>query len=160
MRVLPVHQDEGLSEFVEFPWAIYRDDPIWIPPLREQVFHELSGASAFSRYGRTRLFLCEEGGRVAGRIAAIVNPKLVDRNGSLLGQLGYFECIDDTAVAESLIGAGIEWLKSAGVREVIGPMNGGAHRSHRFLTRGFDREPFLFEPRNPRYYPRLFEQCG
>jgi hypothetical protein len=39
-------------------------------------------------------------------------------------------------------------------------MNGGAHRSHRFMTRGFDRDPHLFEPRNPPYYPALFEQCG
>jgi GNAT superfamily N-acetyltransferase len=39
-------------------------------------------------------------------------------------------------------------------------MNGGAHRPHRFQVAGFERDPFLFEPRNPPYYPALFEACG
>ena len=160
MRILPVDNREGLAEFIEFPWTIYADDPLWIPPLREQVFHELSGATAFSRYGRRQLFMCEADGQLVGRLAALVNPKLVDRNGNVLGQLGYFECIDDSVVAANLFGAGMEWLRSQGIGDVLAPMNGGAHRSHRLLTRGFDLEPFLFEPRNPSYYPKLFERCG
>jgi hypothetical protein len=56
--------------------------------------------------------------------------------------------------------AGMDWLRSQGARQVLAPMNGGAHRTHRLLIRGFDRTPFLFEPRNPPYYPRLFERCG
>jgi hypothetical protein len=39
-------------------------------------------------------------------------------------------------------------------------MNGGAHKTHRLMTRGFDRDPFLFEPRNPPYYPTLLAQTG
>jgi hypothetical protein len=160
MRILPVHEEKELAEFVEFPWAIYAADRLWIPPLREQVFFELSGSAVFSRYGRSRLFLCEADGRLAGRIAALVNPRLVDDAGNVIGQLGYFECIDDAAIALGLVEAGIEWLRSQGAREVLAPMNGGAQRSHRLMTRGFDLEPFLFEPRNPVYYPHLLARCG
>ena len=160
MTIVPVSAGNGLTEFIEFPWTIYAGDPMWIPPLREQLFFELSGASAFSRYGRFQLFVCEVDGRLAGRIAALVNPRLTDRSGQVLGQLGYFECVDDPSIAAALINAGLDWLRAQGARDVIGPMNGGAHRSHRFLTRGFDREPYLFEPRNPAYYPTLFERCG
>ena len=39
-------------------------------------------------------------------------------------------------------------------------VGGWAHRLHRFMVRGFERAPFLFEPRNPPYYPRLFEANG
>jgi hypothetical protein len=160
IKIVRADGSDGLAQFMDFPPTVYRGDPFWIPPLREQILHELSAASVFSRYGRFQLFMCEANGRMAGRIAALVNPKLVDRHGSVLGQLGYFECIDDTSVAAALIDAGLDWLGSQGAREVLAPMNGGAHRAHRLLTRGFDEEPFLFEPRNPRYYPRLFEQCG
>src|SRR5262245_24308791 len=160
MKILPVQDRDGLAEFIEFPWKVYANDPSWIPPLREQVFFELSGASAFSRYGRHQLFLCESDGQLAGRIAAVINPKLVDGTGNLFGQLGYFECIDDSGIAAALVEAGIGWLRTQGAHQVLGPMNGGAHRLHRFMTRGFDRSPFLFEPRNPPYYPKLFEQCG
>lgn len=160
MRIIPLHERDGLAEFIEFPRTVYRDDPMWIPALREPVFQEISGGSVFSRYGRFQLFTCEANGRTAGRIAALVNPRLVDRDGSVFGQLGYFECVEDSAIAAGLIDAGLDWLRAQGARQVLAPMNGGAHRAHRFLTRGFDRKPFLFEPRNPPYYPQLFEQCG
>ena len=158
--IFRLSDDRRLAEFVEFSWTVNSGDRLWVPPLRERVFHELSGRSVFSRYGRFQLFLCEADGRIAGRIAALVNPRLLDSSGHALGQLGYFECVDDPAIASALIGAGIDWLQAQQVQQVIAPMNGGAHRAHRFLTRGFDRAPFLFEPRNPPYYPALFEQCG
>ena len=160
MTIVPVRSQEGLSEFIEFPWTVYAGDPSWVPPIREQVLFDLAGASAFSRYGRFQPFVCEQNGRVVGRIAALVNPRLLDRSGAVLGQLGYFECLDDRGTAAALVGAGLEWLRAQGAREVMGPMNGGAHKSHRLMTRGFDTEPFLFEPRNPPYYPALFEACG
>ena len=160
MKILPVSDGNGLTEFIEFAWTISGSDPMWMPPLRELVFRDMSGAGAFGRYGKTQPFLCEADGRIAGRIAALVNPRVVDDSGAVFGQLGYFECVNEPAVAAALIDAGLGWLKAQGVRQVFGPMNGGAHRTHRFLTRGFDRAPFLFEPRNPPYYPTFFERAG
>ena len=160
IRIVGLGDDRRLAEFVECSWTVNSRDPLWVPPLRERVVYELSGRSAFSRYGRFQLFLCEADGRIAGRIAALVNPRLLDSGGRALGQLGYFECVDEPEVASALIGAGIDWLQAQQLHQVVAPMNGGAHRAHRFLTRGFDQAPFLFEPRNPPYYPALFERCG
>jgi hypothetical protein len=160
MKISPVVDRDGLAEFVEFPRTIYADDPSWVPPLREQVYRELTDHSAFARYARKQLFVCEDEGRIAGRIAALVNPRLVSATGEVMGQLGYFECVNDASIASALVDAGIDWLRAQHVKHVIGPMNGGAHRAHRLMTRGFDRPPYLFEPRNPAYYPRLFERCG
>lgn len=160
IRIVPLGDSRRLAEFIEFSWTVNSGDRRWVPPVRERVFHELSGRSVFSRYGRFQLFVCEANGRIAGRIAALVNPRLLDRSGLALGQLGYFECLDDPAIASALIGAGIDWLQAQQVQQVIAPMNGGAHRAHRFLSGGFDQAPFLFEPRNPPYYPALFERCG
>ena len=39
-------------------------------------------------------------------------------------------------------------------------MNGGVHLAHRLLVYGFEHAPFLLEPRNPRWYPALFEAAG
>jgi hypothetical protein len=152
-------QNKDLPEFIEFAWSIYSNDPLWIPPLRESLLRELSGASAISRRWRIQPFLCKIDGAVRGRIAALINPTLIDRDGVPIGQLGYFECVDDPRIAEALVDAGIEWLRKQGAQEVLAPINGGAHRLYRLLVCGFDRTPFLFEPRNPAYYPRLFEHC-
>ena len=102
---LSVSDRDGLAEFVEVPWTVYRDDPLWVPPLREQVYSELSGGNTSARYGRIRPFLCEADGRIAGRIAASINPRLVDANGAVFGQLGYFECVNEPAIASALIGS-------------------------------------------------------
>src|SRR2546430_17312762 len=107
-----------------------------------------------------RLSLCTEGGRVRGRAAASVNRRLRDATHAPIGQVGFFEAEDDDAVAKSLLDAALAWLGGEGARSAWGPMNGGGHPAHRLMTKGVEPAPFLFEPRNPPYYPRLFEACG
>ena len=47
ITIVPVHAQDGLTEFVNLPSTLYGDDPSWIPPLRQQVLHELSEAECF-----------------------------------------------------------------------------------------------------------------
>lgn len=138
MRTVPT---DRVDAFIELAWTLNRHHPWWVPPLRAQLQRELVG---------WKLFQCGD----AGKIAAFIDPRLP------VGQIGFFECVDDPAVAQSLFEAACRWLRDQGIREVWGPMNGGAHRLHRLMTRGFERPPFLFEPRNPPHYPRLFEANG
>jgi hypothetical protein len=133
-----------LEAFVELPFALHASDPLWVPPLRQVVTGEL-----LSPRLERQLFLHGE----EGRIAALLHPQLP------FGQLGYFEAATEDA-ARSLIAAGLEWLRGRGVKQAVGPMNGAAHRLHRFLVGGFERKPFLFEPRNPPEHPRWFESAG
>lgn len=155
MRTLAV-TDDRLDDFVALARRLHGDDPTWVPPLEAVLRRGLAGQHAFGRYGRQRLFLCEDGaGRVVGRVAAIVNPRLPG-----VGQVGHFEAVDDDEVARGLLDAATAWLAEQGARQVWGPMTGGAHRAHRFMVAGFDRPPFLLEPRNPASYPRLFERQG
>jgi hypothetical protein len=149
-----------LDDFINLSWLINQADPRWIPPIRARLQQELTGADAFGKYGRLQLFGCESNGKLTGRLAAIVNPRLLDSDGHPVGQVGYFEAIDDVEVAGVLFDSAFAWLRAEGARQVWGPMNGGAHRTHRFMTAGFDQDPFLFEPRNPPYYPRLFQHHG
>ncbi|MCO5165365.1 MAG: GNAT family N-acetyltransferase [Planctomycetes bacterium] len=145
-----------IAEFLRLARDLHAADPGWVPPLDGPLLLELTGRHAFGRYGRQRLLLCEDGaGRALGRVAAVVNPRLPG-----LGQVGHFEAVDDDEVARALLDAASAWLREQGAREVWGPMTGGAHRPHRFMTAGFERPPFLLEPRNPSSYPRLFERQG
>lgn len=155
MRAVPVGVDQ-LSGFIELTWQLAGEDPHFVPPLRAQLELELGGRSAFFRHGRLQMFQCGH----LGRIAALIDPRLTDESGTPIGMVGYFECVDDERVAAALMDSSFAWLSSRGARRALGPMNGGAHRLHRLLVRGFDRAPFLFEPRNPAYYPRLFAACG
>ncbi len=149
----------ALGDFIELPFLL-PPEPRWIPPLRSSVQAELDGTSAFFRYGRAQAFLASAGGRAVGRVAALVNGRLGDPGGAPIGQVGYFECIDDADTARALFASAFHWLRAAGARSVLGPMNGGVHRQHRLMVAGFERSPFLLEPRNPPHYPRLFLEAG
>jgi len=123
---------------------------------------ERATRSAFGRYGRFQFFVGRRDGRAVAKLAAIVNPRLVDAAGAPIGQIGWFEHTDGDGGEDlgALFEAAFAWLRSAGATQAIGPMNGGAHLQHRFMTRGFDRAPFLLEPRNPAHHPRLFAMQG
>ncbi len=159
MPVEPVGPS-ALDAFIELPFSLHADDPAWVPPLRQSIRTELDGSSPFFRYGRAQAFVTSLAGHLRGRIAALMNDRLVEADGAPIGQVGYFECVDEPDVARDLFAAAFDWLRAAGARRVIGPMNGGVHRSHRLLVRGFERSPFLLEPRNPEHYPRRFAEAG
>ncbi|MGO8992258.1 MAG: hypothetical protein ACLQVI_02945 [Polyangiaceae bacterium] len=151
---------ERIGEAIDLGIAIGGHEPGFVKPLRQPLEAELAGKSAFGRYGTMELFGVERDGRLVARAAAIVNPRLVDAGGAPLGQVGYFESENDAEVARALFDAVFASLRARGARQAVGPMNGGAHRAHRFMTQGFERAPFLFEPRNPAFYPTLFDAAG
>ncbi|MHC4392652.1 MAG: hypothetical protein ACYS22_15240 [Planctomycetota bacterium] len=157
LTVVPAEGDR-FETFLSLPARIRGDDPGWVGSLSEAG--ELASEGAFARHADRHLLVCERNGEAVGRIAAIVNPRVRDTSGAVVGQLGYFEAIDDENVAAALIDAAIAWVAPRGAREVWGPLNGGSHRSHRLMTHGFQSAPFLFEPRTPPYYVRHFEQSG
>ena len=150
----------NLERFVDLPRRVYADDPRWIEPMRESVAADLVGKSAFRAYAGLQAFVAMDGDEVVGRCAALLNPRLLAADGTPLGQVGHFESIDDRQAARALFAAAFDWLRARGARFASGPMNGGAHRAHRLLVEGFEQEPFLLEPRNPPYYPRLFADSG
>ena len=33
IEVLPVQTKKDLNDFIKLPWKIYKNDPLWVPPL-------------------------------------------------------------------------------------------------------------------------------
>jgi len=150
-------------EFIEFGYSLYRDDARWIPPFRRTIARQLSpGYFMHRKPGNDHLnFLARQGGRVVGRASAMVNAALKDADGTAVGTVGFFECVEDPSVAASLLDAARDWLRSEhGIGRIWGPMNFDIWHGYRFLTRGFGEEPFYGEPANKPYYPDYFERYG
>ena len=149
-----------IGDFLDFPDRIYRDDKKYVPPLKKSVLNQLDmNRNPFFEYGSAKYFLARSGDEVLGRIAAFRNPQM-DKNETKVGTVGFFESINDRAVADGLLNAAIDWLKSKDCNEVWGPMNSSIWNSYRFKIDFLDEEPFVGEPYNPEYYPQLFEQFG
>lgn len=159
MNVVQI-KTERLSEFIAVARRVHAHDPAWIPPLTQPLLSELAEQETHSSRIKQALYLCVVGGQHVGRVGAFMNPRLLGADGRPVGQIGYFECVEDYDAALALIETACHWLSAQGASEVWGPMAGGAHRPHRFMTAGFQQTPFFLEPRNPPYYPVMFERSG
>jgi hypothetical protein len=109
--------------FVDLAWAVYKDDPAWVPPLKDEV-HGLitSGKNPWFEHARAQLWLAERGGRVVGRISGQVDKLVQDHMGAGTGQWGMFEALDGEAAA-ALIATAEDWLRVQGVTRALGPFS-------------------------------------
>jgi len=151
------------SRYLELCRDLYRRDRRWIPPLERSVRAQFSPDFAFYRRAGNahRHFLATAGGRPLGHVSAFVNADLRDLDGTPVGAVGFFECIDDYPVASDLLGAARAWLEAEhGRRRVWGPMKFDIWHGYRMMTHGFDTEIFFGEPYNQPYYAALFERAG
>ncbi len=150
------------KQFIRFPWAIYRDDPHWVPPLLMERQDFLNPAkNPFFDHAEVRLFLARDAaGALVGRIAGIVNHNHVARHGEKAGFFGLFESVDSQEVASALFDAAAGFLRSKGMEVMRGPENMSINDDIGLLVKGFDRPPFVMMPHNPPYYERLVDAYG
>jgi len=85
-----------MKEFIRFPYKLYKDDSIWIPPLRidEKKKFTLKGNPMLS-HCECQHFLLMQNGKVAGRISAFIDRLALEHWKQPVGLFGSFECIDD-----------------------------------------------------------------
>ncbi len=147
--------------FVRMMWDIYRDDPNWVPPLemdRMKLIDEKK--NPFYSHADTAWWLAERDGEIVGRIAAIVNHNYNQAQNEKAAFFGFFECINDSAVARSLFQTAEKWSKERGMNVIYGPANPSSNDEYGLLIEGFERPPVLLMTYNPPYYATLIEQNG
>jgi GNAT superfamily N-acetyltransferase len=159
--VKPVSSRRERKLFLQFPWELYRGDPNWIPPLRDNQ-KEAVGYTRQPFYERNSVqtFLAHRGGEVCGRIAGVVNVGHIERHNDPRGFFGFFECRDDQEAANALFDAVRRWLAIQNIHCLRGPTNPSQNYELGTLIDGFDSPPTFMMTYNPPYYPRLLENYG
>src|SRR4051794_13637363 len=98
--ISPVSGKSDLKAFVDLPWAIYADDPAWVPPLKGEVYELLTpGKNPFFEHADAQFFLARRGGKVTGRISAHIDHLALEMSpeqgmGPGTGNFGLFEAMD------------------------------------------------------------------
>lgn len=152
---------QDLVEFVDLPFSLYRDQPLWIPPLKNQELELISpDRHPFWQTARRELFIAYRDNRPAGRIAAIIDSKYNAYAGEKCGSFGFFECENDRATASALLNAAGAWLADSGMTFLRGPFNPSMNYTCGTLVQGFELAPALMMPWNPDWYPALLENWG
>ncbi|HNS52863.1 MAG TPA: N-acetyltransferase [Anaerolineae bacterium] len=161
VRIVPVTSDNQRRTFASFPWRLYRDDPNWVPYIFGDRVKLLDPARhPFWEHAEGQLFLALRGEEVVGTISAHINHRHNEVHKDKVGFFGFFEVLDDRAVAEALLSEAAAWLRARGMDAIRGPENPSQNEESGLLIDGFDLPPVIMMTYNPRYYQGLIEQAG
>lgn len=149
-----------LNIFIKFPLSLYKNDGFYIPQLTMDMKTHFGKKNPFLKQADVKFFLALKDGKVAGRIASIINPDHIKIHDEKAGFFGFFECINDRAVSDALLNKVCDELKSQGMEIMRGPMNFSTNEECGFLIEGFDVSPMLMMPYNPPYYNDLMADFG
>ena len=160
MDIKVVESRRDLRKFIHFPYQLYRDDPVWVPPLRSEQQAQFNPAkNPMLAHCETQLFLLLDGKRVVGRCSAFIDRLAVDYWAEPIGLFGSFECVDDVDGAHLLLESAREWLAAKGMKAMRGPWS-FASQEWGLEIEGSHRPPVILAPHNPPYYADYFESFG
>ncbi len=161
VEIKVVESRSDLKKFVKFPFEIYKNDPMWVPPLiRDDIELFNPKKNPAYEYSETCLFMAYKDGNPVGRIAAILNHGANKKYGTKNLRFGWFDTIDDYEVTEALLKAAENWGKEKGMETITGPHGFTDLDPEGMLVEGFDQLPTISVYYNYPYYPGLVEKYG
>jgi GNAT superfamily N-acetyltransferase len=161
VEVSSVSGGRDLKAFIDLPFRLHANQPLWVPPLKlERRLFLNRRMNAYFSHGEAEYFLARRDGRVVGRITAQVNHAFDDYQKKNWGWFGFLEFEDDPEVLAALLDAAEAWLRDRGKERMVGPACFAMNDESGVLIEGFELRPMLVQPWNPRYYPERLEQAG
>lgn len=161
LEIIPVVNSQQLDAFIRFEWEIYQGDPYWVPPTRSELKKKLSRETGpFFKTSDLQLYLAKDGKRILGRIAAIRNQPHLDVHDDSVGFFGFFECVDDTAVAGALLEVAEDWLVEQDLCVCRGPADFSIYDPAGVTVDGHAMRPGVGMAYTPAYYAKLLEENG
>ena len=160
MDIYEVDTNHDLRNFIEFPYHLYRLDPVWVPPLRSEQKAQFNPKSnPFLEHCEWQLFLLKDQGKITGRIAAFIDNVAIDFWRERIGLFGYFECIKEIGASALLLNAAKDWLKRKQCTRMRGPWS-FVSQEWGMVTEGFSPSPVIMAPYNPPWYNDYMTSFG
>ena len=161
IEIRPVENKRQLETFIQFHYDLYRGDPYNVPNLYSDEVATLSpyvkDKNAAFEFCDVKYFLAYKEGRVAGRVAAIINRHYNEQWQRPAVRFGWIDFIDDTDVSRALLKAVEDWGREQGMKEIIGPLGFTDMDPEGMLTHGFDQLGTMATSYNYPYYPKHME---
>ncbi|MDE2017187.1 MAG: GNAT family N-acetyltransferase [Hyphomicrobiales bacterium] len=159
--VREVNAVKDFTRFIDVPHLVYRGDPDWVPPLRDEARKMFDRAkNPFFKHAEGAFWIAERDGRPVGRICASVNRLHLDLHKDGQGNFGALEAIDDPDVFASLLKTAEDWLRARGLAKAVGPYTVSVNDEIGVLIEGFGAKPSLMMAHSPRHYAPRLEAAG
>ncbi len=160
LTVRSVENKADKKAFVNLAWDVYRDDPAWVPPLKDEVHGLITpGKNPWFEHATAKLWLAERDGKVVGRISAQVDDLVQEHMAKGTGQWGMLECLDGEAAAV-LIATAEDWLREQKMTSALGPISLSIWDEPGLEIEGFDEPPTAMMGHHKPEYRAWIEAAG
>lgn len=156
-----VKSDNELMEFIRFPMDLYKNNKNFVPSLitdEKQIWNKKENPAL--QYSEARQFLAYKNGKIAGRIAVIINKKEEAELGIRKVRFGWIDFIDDGEVSKALIETAVNFAKENNISKIEGPMGFTNLDKAGMLVHGFEEIATMIGIYNFDYYPKHLENLG
>ncbi|OGV52695.1 MAG: hypothetical protein A2X49_16640 [Lentisphaerae bacterium GWF2_52_8] len=149
------------DSFLNLPFDLYKGVGNWTPRPADDTVRLLDPArNPYWRQAERELFVAFKDGKPVGRIVAVDDREFNTTHNTNLGFFGFFECVEDLAVARTLFSSATNWLSQKGRTQMRGPFNPIPDVNIGLMVEGFEIPQSFCEPFNPPFYVELFEACS
>lgn len=161
VNVIPVSSKPQLKKFIRYPFQLYKGCGNWVPALDSDEFDTFNPKKneAYD-FCEAECYLAYRDGRIAGRVAAIVNHKANKLAGRDTVRFGWLDFIEDQEVLNALLDAVGKFGKERGCTEMSGPWGFTDMDKEGALVEGYDKlSPFTCLYNYP-YYDTMLKNAG
>jgi GNAT superfamily N-acetyltransferase len=151
-----------VKQFVELPYRLYKNCPLWVPPLYGDAYLPLNRKKhSFYTHSEADFYVAIRDGEVVGRICAANNKRFNEYHKTRKAHFYGLETIEDREVSTLLFDAVADWARERGLDTIIGPKGLSPFDGYGILVEGFEhRQMMTMMNYNYDYYPRLIEAYG
>ena len=159
VEIKEVTTKADLGLFVQFYYDLYRGNDCAVPFLYSEEMATLrSDKNPSFECCESKYFLAYKDGKIAGRVAAIINRRANERWNCHQVSFGWFDFIDDIDVSTALLKAVEDWGIEKGMNEIAGPLGFIDTDREGMLVEGFDQLSTMYINYNYPYYPQHMER--
>lgn len=161
IEIRPISGRREIGKWLTVPSIVFAGDPSWIPPLNLVERQRIDPRhNPFFTFGNAAFFVALRDGRPVGRISAQINRRHLAHHKDATGHFGFFNSVDETQVASALVEAAAGWLRSRGLRRMVGPFNLSINEDAGLLVSGFDSPPAILSSHARAWEGAQLERCG
>jgi len=161
VTVRKLKKGEDVSGFMRFPWEVYKNYPMWVPPIIQQVKPFLSGQSKFFNHCEYDLFIAQKDKKTIATAAIFIERNLSKHCLQPIGLIGHFEALPDEHKGVGQLFKELERnLTDRGVKSIWSPFNGNIMYGAGLGADAYDSEPLFMMPYTPPYYQAYFSRNG
>ena len=158
IEIKKVENKKDLKTFIDFHYDLYEGNEYDVPNLFSDEMNTLSkDKNAAFDFCEAEYYLAYKDGKLAGRVAAIINHKANNKWGKKSVRFGWIDFIDDREVSKALLDAVEKYGREKGMEDVVGPLGFTDMDPEGMLVWGFDQLGTMPTIYNYAYYPEHIE---